>query len=66
MKETPKVAVRCVAETRMGKRGAFTEKPYTITNTIGAFIIRIGFWDPFYYNKNKEPPQNSIGNFVGP
>ena len=40
-----------------GKRGAFTEKPYTITNTIGAFIIRIGFWDPFYYNYNKERPK---------
>ena len=30
--------------------------------TIGALIIRIGFWGPLYYNYNKEP-QNSIGNY---
>ena len=23
---------------------------------IGALIIRIGFWGPFYYNYNQEPP----------
>ena len=25
--------------------------------TIGALIIRIGCWGPFYYNDNKEPPK---------
>ena len=29
---------------------------------MGALIIRIGFWCPLFYNYNKEPPQNSIGN----
>ena len=24
---------------------------------IGAFIIRIGFWGPLYYNSNEEPPK---------
>ena len=24
--------------------------------TIGALIIRIGFWGPLYYDYNKEPP----------
>ena len=24
---------------------------------IGALIIRIGFWGPFYYKYNKEPPK---------
>ena len=29
--------------------------------TIGAFIIRIGFWGPlFYYNYNEEPPKRSV------
>ena len=23
----------------------------------GAFIIRIGFWGPIYYNYSKEPPK---------
>ena len=30
---------------------------------MGALIIRIGFWGPLYYNHNKEPPPNSIGNY---
>ena len=25
--------------------------------SIGALIIRIGFWGPVYYNYNKEPPK---------
>ena len=25
--------------------------------SIGAVIIRIGFWGPFYYNYNKEAPK---------
>ena len=25
--------------------------------TIGALIIRMGFWDPLYYSCNKEPPK---------
>ena len=29
---------------------------------IGAVIIRIGFWGPFYYTYNEEP-QNSIGKY---
>ena len=33
---------------------------------VGALIIRKGFWGPLYYNYNKEPPQNSIGNYLGP
>ena len=28
---------------------------------IGAFIIRVAFWGPFYYVCNKEPPKNSVG-----
>ena len=32
--------------------------------TIGALIIRIGFWGILYYSYNKEPP-NSIGNYQG-
>ena len=31
--------------------------------TVGALIIRIGFWGPLYYNYNQ---QNSIGNYLGP
>ena len=27
-------------------------------NTIEASIIRIGFWDPLYYNYNKEPAKD--------
>ena len=30
--------------------------------TIGALIIRMGFWGPLYHNYNKEP-QDSIGNY---
>ena len=26
-------------------------------STIGAVIIRIGFWNPLYYDYNKEPPK---------
>ena len=26
-------------------------------STLGALIIRIGFWGPLYYTYNKEPPQ---------
>ena len=31
-------------------------------------MIRIGFWGPWYYTYNKEPPQkkNSIGHYLGP
>ena len=36
------------------------------SSNIGALIIRIGFWGPLYYIYNKEPPQNSIGNYLGP
>ena len=35
-------------------------------NNIGALIIRMGFWGPLYYNYNREPPQNSVGNYLGP
>ena len=28
------------------------------------YTIRIGFWGPIYYNYNKEPPQNMIGNIL--
>ena len=28
---------------------------------IGALIVRIGFWDPFYYNYNKEAPKIVLG-----
>ena len=30
--------------------------------TVEVLIIRIGFWGPVYYNYNKEPPQNGVGN----
>ena len=33
---------------------------------IGALIIRIGFWCILYHKYNKEPHQNSIGNYLGP
>ena len=29
-------------------------------DNIGAFIIRIGFWGPFYYNYHKEPPKIAL------
>ena len=28
-----------------------------IAPDVGALKIRIGFWGPFYYNCNKEPPK---------
>ena len=31
-----------------------------------ALILRIGFACILYYNYSKEPPQNSIGNCLGP
>ena len=34
--------------------------------SIGALVIRIGFWGSVYYSYNKEPPQNNIGKYVGP
>ena len=34
--------------------------------SIGALLIRIGFWGPLYYNYTREPPQNSIGNRLRP
>ena len=33
------------------------------TGNIGALIIGTGLWGPIYYYYNKEPPQNSIGNY---
>ena len=33
---------------------------------VGALTIRIGFWGIVYYAKNKEPPQNSTGTYLGP
>ena len=33
---------------------------------VGALIMRTGFWGIVYYNYNKEPPRNSIGNYAGP
>ena len=36
-----------------------------VLGSIGALIIRIGFWCPLSYKYNKEPPQNSIGNYLG-
>ena len=32
---------------------------------MGALIIRIRSWGPFYYNYNKDPPHNNIGNYFG-
>ena len=37
----------------------------SLSPTIGALNIRIGFWGPSYSNYNKAP-QNSIGNYFGP
>ena len=34
--------------------------------TIGALIIRIGFWGPLYYKYNEGTPKNSIFNYQGP
>ena len=28
--------------------------------------MRIGFWGPLYFQFSKEPPQNSIGNYLSP
>ena len=33
------------------------------TGTIGALMIRIGFWGLLYYNYKKEHPENSIDNY---
>ena len=36
----------------------------TMGFSIGALIIRIGFWGTLYYNNNNEKPsQNSMGNY---
>ena len=45
-----------------GKSVRLELEPVT-AGSIGALIIRIGFWGPFYHDYNKEPPQNSIGNY---
>ena len=50
-----------ICEGRMSSQIA----PQTLEPTIGALIIRIGFWGPLYYKYNKEPPKY-IGNYVGP
>ena len=36
------------------KRGKLPEKRESL-HTVGAVIIRIGFWGILYYNSNKEP-----------
>ena len=33
---------------------------------VGALTIRIEFWGIIYYSYNKDPPQNSIGNYLSP
>ena len=40
--------------------------PRSLHPNIGALIIRIGCWGPLCYSYTKEPPQNSIGNYLGP
>ena len=37
----------------------------TKQSNVGALIIRIGFWGPFYYNYNKGPPI-TIGDYLRP
>ena len=39
---------------------------YNGDGNIGALIIRIGFWGPLDCHYNQEPPQNSIGIYLGP
>ena len=36
------------------------------SSNIGAIISRIGFWGIFCSGYDKEPPENSIGNYLGP
>ena len=36
---------------------------HLLASTLG--IARTGFWSPVYDNDNKEPPQNSKGNYLG-
>ena len=33
---------------------------------IGAFLIGMGFGGVLYSDNNKKPPNNSIGNYLGP
>ena len=40
--------------------------PSTAQQHRWALIIRIEFWGILYYTYNQEPPQNSIGNYLGP
>ena len=51
-----------------GSRAIFPEQGAVGRYSIGALIIRRGFWGPLYYNIIKEPPQkkNSLGNYFGP
>ena len=42
-------------------------KYLTVTGTIGALIIRIGFWGPVYYNRNPQAllvAQQALGLFL--
>ena len=42
-------------------------KYLTVTGTIGALIIRIGFWGPVYYNTNPQAllvAQQALGLFL--
>ena len=32
--------------------------PVSVNPTIGALIIKTGFWGPLYYKHNKEPPKS--------
>ena len=43
-----------------GAGGSRLRRTCTGEYTIGALIIRIGFWGILYYSYNKEPPQNPI------
>ena len=43
-----------------------SRNPEGLLDNRGALIIRVGFGGPVYYNYTTEPPQNSIGNYLGP
>ena len=58
--------LRCTRLLGLRVKRFWTNAPPPNEINTGALIIRIGFWGPLYDNYNKEPPQNSIGIYLGP
>ena len=59
-------AEEVVADGRPGKHARFRFTVHGLQFTKGAVMIRIGFGGPSCCTYNKDPPQNSIGNYLGP